>query len=83
MVVEDNQASDDTVNADKYLADILNLNDNEILKLPSPYKICKNFRTISKIVSRSLFSSGPTSSSTITLSRGDLGKLATLRFKHF
>ncbi|KAL4148520.1 hypothetical protein QTP88_002749 [Uroleucon formosanum] len=69
VVVEDNEVSDDTGNADEDLVDILNLNDNEILKLPSPYKVCKNLRSFkSKNVSRSLFSSGPTSSSTTTLS---------------
>jgi len=68
VVEEDNEASDDTGNADEDLVDILNLNDNEILKLPSPYKICKNLRSFNKNVSRSLFSSSPTPSSTITLS---------------
>jgi len=59
VVEEDNEASDDTGNADEDLVDIINLNDNDILKLPSPYKICKNFRSFNKNVSRSLFSSGP------------------------
>uniref|UniRef100_A0A2S2PW87 PiggyBac transposable element-derived protein 4 n=1 Tax=Sipha flava TaxID=143950 RepID=A0A2S2PW87_9HEMI len=68
IVVKDNEASDDIGNADEDLVDILNLNDNEILKLPSPYKIYKNIRSFNKNISRSLFSSGPTSSSTITLS---------------
>jgi len=69
MVVEkDNEASDDTGNADKDLVDILNSNDNEIVKLPSPYKVNKHLRSFNKNVSRSIFSSNPTSSSTIVLS---------------
>lgn len=67
IVEEDNETSDDTGNADEYLVDILNLNDNEIVKLPSPYKVRKNLRSFNKNVSRSLFSSKPTSSSTISI----------------
>ena len=67
IVEEDNETSDDTGNADEDLVDILNLNDNEIVKLPSPYKVRKNLRSFNKNVSRSLFSSKPTSSSTISI----------------
>jgi len=63
VVEEDNEASDDTGNADEDLLDILNLNDNEeIIKLHSPYKVSKHLRSFNKNVSRSLFSSNPTSS---------------------
>lgn len=69
MVVEvDNKASDDTGNVDEDLVDKLNLNDNEIVKLPSPFKVSKNLRSLDKNVSRLLFSSNPTSSSKIVMS---------------
>jgi len=52
VVEEDNEASDDTGNADEDLVDILNLNGNEIVILPSPYKVSKNLRSFNKNVFR-------------------------------
>lgn len=67
VVEENNEACDDTGNANKDLADILNSNDNEIVKLPSTYKVSKHLKSFNKNVFRSLFSSNPTSSSTIVI----------------
>lgn len=46
------------------MVEILNLNDNVILNLPSPHKVHKNLRSYKKNVSRSLFSAGPSTSLT-------------------
>lgn len=55
-VVEESSSNEDTGNEDESLVEILNLNNDEILKLPSPYKVRKNLRSYKKSVSRSLFS---------------------------